>query len=239
LLADLKAPVNNRRIGRSFQLVANHFFDKPHGIFSLGSGHFPVPCLNGNMLYLHFYFWKPYSETIDRIVEFFHAYQRFDDGDFKTPKTFPYFSNTACYGKHTCYWGIIKLFKGLSFLPPSRGTKNARQLIDHCIDFVLHHEVCFRSHQKDELITPEIGELTFPSLWKDDFLEILWLLSREGVADKRMKRALALLRSKRKGDGSWELERPVPNLILPMGRKGCPNAFISERALEVLNFYKD
>jgi hypothetical protein len=82
-----------------------------------------------------------------------------------------------------------------------------------------------------------LGTLTFPNLWWDDFLEILWLLAREGIHDKKMSRAIALLRSKIKSDGNWELEHPVPNLIVSMGQKGCANAFITERAVEVLEFY--
>ena len=235
LLADIQAPVNNSQIDRSFDIVADHFFDKTNAIFSLGEGgHFPIPCLNGNMLYLHFYLHRPYNQKIDGIIDFFNSYQRFDDGAFKTPRSFPYFSNTACYGKHTCYWGIIKLLKGLSFIPASQRTPNAGRLIGNCIDFIMQHEVCFRSHARDEFITPGISELTFPNLWWDDFLEILWLLSREAIKDKKISRALELLRSKRQADGSWALEHPVPNLIVSMGRKGCANAFITERAEEVL-----
>jgi len=237
LLADIKAPINNWQIEQSFKIIMKHFYDKTHKIYTLGSSHFPVPCLNGNILYLHFYFKKPYTKKIDMIVEFFNSYQRFDDGDYKTPKTFPYYSNTSCYGKHTCYWGIVKLLKGLSFIPKSQRTKDAKRLIENCVEFILHHEVCFRSHNKDEFIQSDIGTLTFPYLGKDDYLEILWLLSREGIRDKNVARAVELLRSKMKGDGFWELERPVPNLIVSMGKKGCANSFITERALKVLDYY--
>jgi hypothetical protein len=237
LLADIKAPIHNWQIEQSIHHVMNNFYDKTHKIYTLGSGHFPVPCLNGNMLYLHFYFNKPYTKKINMIVEFFNTYQRFDDGDYITPKTFPYYSNTSCYGKHTCYWGVVKLFKGLSFIPKPQRTKDVKRLIENCIEFILHHEVCFRSHNKVEFIQSDIGALTFPNLGKDDYLEILWLLSREGIRDKNISRAVELLRSKINGDGFWELERPVPNLIVSMGKKGCANSFIPERALKVLDYY--
>jgi hypothetical protein len=236
-LADIQAPVNNRQIDRSLELVTDHFYDKSNKIFTLGKSHFPVPCLNGNILYLHFYFKKPYTKKMDGVVDFFNSYQRFDDGDFKTPRSFPYFSNTSCYGKHTCFWGLTKLLRGLSFIPAASRTDNARRLIGNCIDFLLQHEVCFRSHDKDELIRKDIGALTFPGLWRGDFLEILWLLKREGIKNKRMSRALDLLRSKKQDDGSWKLDRPVRNLIIPMGQRDCVNAFITERAVEVLDFY--
>jgi hypothetical protein len=237
LLAEVRAPIHTRQIDRSLRIVMNHFYDTTHKIFSLGTSHFPVPCLNGNMLYLHFYFKNPYSKKIDGVVEFFNSYQRFDDGDFKTPKTFPYFANASCYGKHTCYGGIIRLLKGLSFIPASLRTRNARRLINNCVDFILQHEVCFRSHRKDEFMQPGMDTLTFPGFWKDDSLEILWLLSREGIRDGKLSRAIKILRSKRKSGGFWELEHPAPNLIVSLGRKGCPNAFITERACAVLDFY--
>ncbi|MEJ2266914.1 MAG: hypothetical protein P8X95_26005, partial [Anaerolineales bacterium] len=67
-------------------------------------------------------------------------------------------------------------------------------------------------------------------------LEILWLLVREGVHDRRMSRALALLRSKMKAGGLWELEKST-NIIVSIGQKNRANAFITERATEVLDYY--
>jgi hypothetical protein len=78
--------------------------------------------------------------------------------------------------------------------------------------------------------------MTFPNFYKSDFLEILWLLAREEVHDRKMSRALELLRSKRKDGGTWELEKPM-NTIVSTGEKDCANAFITERAAEVLDYY--
>jgi hypothetical protein len=36
--------------------------------------------------------------------------------------------------------------------------------------------------------------------------------------------------------GTWELEKPM-NTIVSTGQKGWANAFITERATEVLDFY--
>ncbi len=120
LLADIQAPAAIPQVAPSMRLVTEHFYDPEHGIFRLpNESHFPIPCLNGNMLYLHHYFGTDHSEELDKTVDFFATYQRFDDGDFKTPKAYPYCSNTSCYGKHTCYWGVTKLLKGISFIPTS------------------------------------------------------------------------------------------------------------------------
>jgi hypothetical protein len=237
LLADIKAPAGVPPVKRSIKLISGHFFDPEHGIFSLpGMSHFPIPCLNGNMLYLHHYFGLPPSRKIDRTIDFFAAYQRFDDGDFKTPKTYPYCSNASCYGKHSCYWGVTKLLKGMSFIPKTQRTTKAQLLIENCIDFVLQHEVCFSSRKRDGFLHRDIGVLTFPNFYKSDFLEILWLLAREEVHDRRMSRALELLRDRMKDGGFWELEKSL-NIVAPIGQRDRPNAFITERATEVLDYY--
>jgi hypothetical protein len=237
LLADIKAPVDIPQIQPSMRLITERFYDPEHGIFRLPNMiNFPIPCLNGNMIHLHHYFEASHSETLEKTIGFFAAYQRFDDGDFKTPKSHPYCSNTSCYGKHTCYWGVTKLLKGISFIPKIERTKEAQQLIEKCIDFVLHHEVCFSSHYRDEFLHRDIGKLTFPNFYKSDFLEILWLLAREKVHDRKMSRSLELLRSKIKDSGFWELEKPM-NIIISIGQKECANAFITERATEVLDYY--
>lgn len=237
LLADIKAPADLPQIKLSIRLITERFYDPEHGIFRLpGMSHFPIPCLNGNMIYLHHYFETSDSELLDKTIGFFAAYQRFDDGDFKTPKSYPYCSNTSCYGKHTCYWGVTKLLKGISFIPKGQRTKEAQQLIENCIDFVLHHEVCFRSHHREKFLHRDIGKLTFPNFYKSDFLEILWLLAREEVHDRKMSRALELLRSKRKDGDFWELEKSM-NIIVSIGQKDRANACITERATEVLDYY--
>ena len=238
LLADIKAPTNNPQIIQALQLITNHFYDQEHGIFTLGKGHFPVPCLNGNMLYLHFYFKGQTTEITEKVIKFFNQYQRFDDGDFKTPKQYPYCSNKSCYGKHSCYWGVIKLMKGLSFIPKGQRSNNARELVQNCIDFVLLHEVCYSSHQRDQFLHKMIARLTIPNLIRSDYLEILWILKKAGVRQKEMSRAIDLLASRRNGDGSWNLEHPMHSLITSVGRKNRANVFVTERALEVMDFWK-
>jgi hypothetical protein len=236
-LADLKAPPGLAQIDASLDKIRDHFYSPADGIFRLPtSGHFPIPCLNGNLLYLHHAFSRPPSERLERVIAFFAAHQRFDDGDYRTPGSYPYCGNASCYGRHTCYWGVVKLFKGLSFLPRSQRTRTAQDLIERCIDFVLRHEVCFSSRRGDRFLHPDIALLTFPNFYKADFLEILWLLAREGVRDCRISRSLELLRSRRNAAGTWNLDKS-PNTVVPLGLKGTPNSFITARANEVLDFY--
>ncbi len=189
------------------------------------------------MLYLHSYFHFEKKAVITGIIDFFAEYQRFDDGDFKTPSSFPYCSNRSCYGKHTCYWGIIKLFKGLSFIPKNKRSKNAKKLIKNCIDFILLHEVCFSSHNKSNYIHTNIKKLTFPNMYQGDYLEILWLLKKEKVKSKYIKKALNLLKSKMEPNSTWKMERPIRNLIIPITKKNYGNELITRRAREVIDCY--
>lgn len=238
LLADIQADVANINFLKPFSAISNHFWDKDSGIYSIGKSHFPIPCLNGNMLYLHSYFHFEKENIIDSIIDFFSKYQRFDDGVFKTPSAFPYCSNRSCYGKHTCYWGVIKLLKGLSFIPINKRSENAKNLINKCIDFILLHEVCFSSHNHSNFIHPHIKHLSFPNMYQGDYLEILWLLKREQVRSIQMDRALNLLKSKMKTDLTWDIERPIKNLIFPIGNKNFGNELITKRAREVIDYYQ-
>ncbi len=239
LLADIKADPKDNRFVKPLKIVNEHFFDKQIGIFTIGKSHFPIPCLNGNMIYLHSYFQVGEEEIINRVVDFFSQYQRFDDGDFVTPSSFPYCSNRSCYGKHTCYWGVIKLLKGLSFIPAERRTNKAKDLINKCIDFILLHEVCFSSHSKSEFIHTNIKHLTFPNMYESDFLEILWLLKREQIKSEHLHRALNFLENKMSLEFTWKIERQIRDLIIPIGKKNYGNEFITNRAREVMAYYKN
>lgn len=237
LLADIKHKRNEQRIKRPLKTISEHFYDKKERIFCLKRSHFPIPCLNGNMLYIHFYFGNKPNVKTENIIEFFNKYQRFDDGGYSTPRGYPYFANKSCYGNHTCFWGIVKLFKGLSFIPEQYRTESTDTLMKKCIDFILLHKVYFSSHNENKFLYPAMEKLTFPNMYHSDFLEILWLLKREKVKDPVLARAIDLLKSKMQSGKKWKLEKPVNNLITSIGSRDRINEFVTERAIEVLNYY--
>ncbi|NRB53086.1 MAG: hypothetical protein HRU41_35855 [Saprospiraceae bacterium] len=238
LLADLKCDRNDERIKTPLETVKHHLFDASYGIYSLKEDHFPIPCLNGNMLYLQGYFCDDLDEKSKRVIDFFCKYQRFDDGQYEEPKN-QFCTNTSCYGKHTCYWGVVKLLKGISFIPKVSRKEDLLKLRQKCLDFVLKHKVCYSSRRPARIMINKIDALTFPNFYKADFLEILWILKREGVSSEALLPALELLRSKRRGDGQWELERKMNNMLVSIGSINQPNFFISERAQEVVDYYAD
>jgi len=236
-LAEMGCPPCENRIEKPFKIIKDHFFDPALGIYLLKeSSHIPLPCLNGNMIYLDAYFHGTLSGESRSAINFFIQNQRFDDGKYETPKN-SFCSNKSCYGKHSCYWGVVKLLKGISFIPVSERNESIEALKRQCIDFILLHRVCYRSSDPEKLMIQKIDHLTFPHMYKGDFLEILWLLKREKIQSQALTPALNLLKSKETPDGSWLLERSVNNLISSIGAKGKANPYITRRAREVLDFY--
>ncbi|WP_158858886.1 hypothetical protein [Lunatibacter salilacus] len=238
LLAELQCRRDDDRVVKPLIEVKNHLYDEEHGIYSLKEDHFPIPCLNGNMLFLDCYFNGGPDDKSKRLLEFFYDYQRFDDGKYEGAKN-QFCSNTSCYGKHTCYWGVVKLLKGISFIPESQRSKEVKSLRDKCIDFVLKHKVCYSSHQPSKIMINKIDFLTFPNFYKSDFLEILWILAREKITSMEITSALELLQSKRRSDGTWELEREMNNMVVSIGKINQPNQFITERANEVSSIFSN
>jgi hypothetical protein len=238
LLADLGLDPGDPRAVKPLRVLQNHFFDPVHGIFSLKEDHFPIPCLNGNMIFLDGYFNGTPGEMSRSALAFFGRHQRFDDGEYAEP-VHAYCSNKSCYGRHSCYWGVAKLLKSISFIPPGDRTAAIVALRDRCIRYILLHKVCFSSRREGRILARGIDRLTFPNMYKSDFLELLWLLKREGVHSAGLLPALHLLASKRQDGGHWHLERKMHNMVVPIGEVDRPNPFITARAGEVLGYYAD
>jgi len=236
LLADLETDRDEPRVRIALDEIKNHFFDPDFGIYSLKKAHFPIPCLNGNVIYLDSYFNREPDPRSLRALEFFSNYQRFDDGTYAEPKN-KFCSNTSCYGKHSCYWGIVKLLKGISFLPDQFRTREIIELKDNCIRFILKHQVCYSSNNPEKIMIDKIDQLTFPNMYKSCLLELLWLMKREKVHSAELDQAIGLLQSKQQADGTWYLERKISNMVVSVGESGMPNPFITQRAGEVLNYY--
>lgn len=235
LLADLGHNRYDSKVKKALKEIQKQFFDTNYGIYALKKSHFPIPCLNGNMIYLDCYFNVSPSNKSLKALEFFYKHQRFDDGSYVGEKN-EFCTNTSCYGKHTCYWGITKLLKGISFIPKQTRTVEINDLLDRCIQFVLLHKVCFSSHKESKFMIKHIDKLTFPN-YKSDFLEILWLLKRENVKSDNLRLAIDLLKSKQLSCGNWNLERKVNNMATNVGNINQPNQFVTRRAKEVLDFY--
>lgn len=239
LLADSIVDPDDERFKKPLKIITEHFYDKEQGVFSIGRSHFPIPCLNGNMVYLLSYFKSGEWDKLASVVKFFEKYQRFDDGDFLTPSKFPYFSNKSCYGNHSCYWGIVKLLKGLVHMPVEVRDDSTKTLIKKCVDFILLHKVCFSSRTPKEYLHKGIQYLTFPNMYRSDFLEVLWILTKAEVRNRQIEKAIELLKSKMNRDGNWSIEKKISDLIISLGRLGYDSQAVTARARQVLRYYEE
>ena len=89
------------------------------------------------------------------------------------------------------------------------------------------------------IANPEFPYLSFPCRWKYDVLRALSYFARAGRPfDPRMTDALALLRGKRRKDGTWPVQRKHPGAVhFDMEKTGGPSRWNTLRALVVLGAY--
>jgi hypothetical protein len=76
-------------------------------------------------------------------------------------------------------------------------------------------------------------------MWGTDVLEILGILTRLGIRDRRMQEAVDLVVSKQDENGRWMLERSFNGRFqVNIEQKGKPSKWVTLNALGVLKrFY--
>jgi hypothetical protein len=71
LLADMCHDQNDVRVKKPLKIIQDHFYDPKTNIYSLKKDHFPIPCLNGNIIYLESYFTGSISKKSLKAIDFF------------------------------------------------------------------------------------------------------------------------------------------------------------------------
>ncbi len=201
-----------------------------------------IPCYVSNMIWslskLGFY--KDYR--VQNSIKWLLKYQRFDDGDFKTPDEWPYRGRAdRCFGKHTCYIGCTQALKAMTSIPEKDRTKEINGFIQKAIKFILLHKIYMKSHGKERPIKRDYEFLTFPSYYYDDILEILNSLLFFKVKDRSMDSAMQLVLEKRQASGKWLLERTIRPSALhaKFEEKGSESKWITFNVLSMLKKYSE
>lgn len=242
ILAELGAGGNQEQIKKACEFIFRISQDRESGGFSYigseGGGGLHsrvVPCLTGNMVWSFSRLGYQKDPRVQRGIRWLTTYQRFDDGLKEKPRGWPYEKYENCWGRHTCYLGVIKALKALSEIPADEREAAVQNTIEKGADFILKHHVYKRSRNLSQVIKPKWLRFGFPLMWGTDVLDALLVLTGLGLRDERMKEAVDLVISKQDSEGRWKLENTFNGRFqVNIERKDEPSKWVTLNALRVL-----
>jgi len=242
-LAQMCADKNDGRIKRLCHFILDTNYSAEYGVLGFfrelkGSLYFVViPCFVANMVWalsrLGFYQDRRIQDSIKWLLK----YQRFDDGDFKTPREWPYRGNRdRCFSRHSCYIGCTQALKAMTVVPEADRDIEIDSFIQRAIDFILLHRIYRRSRGNYQPIRKEYELLVFPLGYYDDILQILDNLLFFGVKDLAIDETVNAILEKRNERGRWLLEKTIRSSAMYSGveEKGEESKWVTSRALGVL-----
>jgi len=226
-----------RQMEKAAEFLLDAAFNEREGGFSSHPGAEPVPCYNGWMLWGLYRSGYGNDPRVRRALRWVVDTMRFDDGDDRVPDP-----DNGCWGRHTCVRGIIPIVRALAELPADHQSTETERVLDAGVEFLLRHRVYKRSHDLSRPMNAKLIQLTFPSFYWPDFVEVLLVLTHLGCRDPRMGDAIAYLQRKRRKDGTWKLQRTYNErskhdtfpVVVPLEPRGGPSKWVTLRALTVL-----
>jgi len=246
ILAELAADANDERIRQTCEFVLENSQNKASGAFSTRGGMAGgdsniIPCLTGNMLFSLIRCGYLEDSRVQKGIDWIVKYQRFDDGEKKPPKEWPYKigilrKGESCWGKHTCHGGVVGSLKALSEIPEERRSDGVKRTIEQASEYMLKHHIYKRSHDLSQIAKSKWMNAGFPLNF--DFLRVLLILSKLGYQDDRMQDAIDLLLSKQNENGRWLLEKTFNGRFhTNIEQKGKESKWITLNALRSLKIF--
>jgi hypothetical protein len=247
ILAELGADGNDPRIKKACEFILENSQERKSSGFSawlsvkVGGGRYSgvIPCLTGNMVWSLIRLGFLDDPRVQRGIEWIVKYQRFDDGEAWPPKIWPYEKATYCFGKHSCFMGVVKALKALAEIPPDKRSAAAVDTLNRGAEYLLKHHIFKKSHNLTRVSKPGWVRLGFPLMYQTDVLEILGILTQLGYRDGRMQEAVDLVVSKQNELGRWKLESTFNGRFqASIEEKGSNSKWVTLNALKVLKgFY--
>jgi hypothetical protein len=242
ILAEHYADGGDERVRRACEFILTNSQEAASGGFSTnervrggGVPCYVIPCLTGNMIWALVRLGYLEDPRVQQGIEWLTQYLRFDDGDSAPPRDFPYNRFEMCYGRHSCFMGVVKGLKALAEIPERCRSREVKRTIEAGVEFMLKHHVFKRSHNLNRMARPGWNRFAFPRMYQSDVLEIMLILRALGVRDERMKEAFTLIESKRGPDGRWLLEDSFNGKFqVRIEQVGKPSKWITLNALRVL-----
>lgn len=244
ILAEHFADARDARVQRACEFVLRHSQDVSSGGFSVRSGKRVagglasevIPCLTGNVVFSLARFGYVEDARFSRGVQWLTHYLRFDDGDSSPPADFPYLKLEPCYGRHSCFMGVVKGLKAFAELPEAKRTGNVKRTLRAGAEFMLKHHVYKSSHQLSRVAKPGWKRFGFPRMYQTDVLEVLLVLLALGYRDPRMRDAIELVRAEAGADGRFLMRDSFHGkFLVDVERQGEPSKWITLNALRALH----
>jgi hypothetical protein len=156
---------------------------------------------------------------------------QFDDGGWNCQ-----FRNKP-HTRHGSFHTTFNVLENLH-LAAARGAVDADAFHDaeaRALEFMLAHHL-YRSDRTGEVVSERFTHLTYPWHWHYTFLRGLdYLRLTPAIHDARAADALELLRSQRKANGRWPLQKRIPGtLLVEMEKPGGESRWNTLRALRIL-----
>ena len=140
--------------------------------------------------------------------------------------------------KLSCAWGGAKVMLALARLPKARRTPVIKSAIDHGVEFLFSADPAAATYPSGWAGNPSGNwwKFGFPVFYVTDLLQVVEALVMLGYGrDRRLARALQLIREKQDADGRWPLEYDYTGKTwVDFGPKKQPNKWVTLRALRVL-----
>ncbi|MEN6314781.1 MAG: nitrogen fixation protein NifH [Clostridiaceae bacterium] len=243
VLAEMGADVNSQ-IKEQCEYMLSNSQETEEGGFAVntaakkGGGRITevIPCLTGNMVWSLIHFGYLDDPRLQKAIDWLTRYMRFNDGIENNPQIPPYDRLEICWGKHTCFMGVVKALKGLSAIPREKRTKEIQDTINQATEFLLIHHIHKCSHDLSKTSKPGWLKFSFPLMYQTDVLEIVDIITELGISDSRMNDALNIVLSKQDDMGRWRTENTsnTDKLLIPIEQKGEHSKWITLKAIRVL-----
>ena len=190
-------------------------------------------CINGMFLNYASFFSTP-EEQLKSIVDYILD-NHMPDGGFNCEKK-------TKGAKHSSMHTTISVLEGIrEFIKAGYQYRvdELHQAKYNAEEFLLMHQL-YKSDKTGEIIDKKWAMLSFPSRWRYDILRALvFFVDADSPHDPRMNKALDLLISKRRKDGSWPVQAKYPGLVhFDMEQTGTSSRFNTLRALRVLEKFR-
>ncbi len=142
---------------------------------------------------------------------------------------------------HSSFHTTINVLEGFREYAESGGSRTVEVLRAEALarEFFLAHRL-YRSHRTGKVVDPVFTRFSFPPRWHHDVLRTLDYFRAAGAAyDDRLMDPVALVLSKRGGDGRWVLQSRHPGkTFFEMEQVGRPSRWNTLRALRILDWFE-